>query len=535
VSEAEAKLAELIGALEAELVPLRRAANEAEWQLNVTGEDRWEEESTRLQTEIRSVLSRPDPYRQLKEALEGDGVDPLLRRQAVLLVNEHTPNQIPKETIERMVRLESSLTAQFSRFRAEVDGESLSENRIREILETSENEAERRRTWEASKQIGAEVEPELLELVRVRNDAARSLGYRNYYSMMLELDELDEDEVFGLLDRVVEGSQEPFERYKRGLDRQVAARFGISSDDLRPWHYVDPFFQEPPSTDLDLDPWFDGRSAEELARKFFSAVGFDVEPILARSDLYERDRKCQHAFCMDVDREGDVRVLCNLRPSEHWTHVLLHELGHAVYDVSVDPSLPYFLRTIAHIFVTEASAMMFGRLTRSGAWLSRYVDMPPEEAGANEAAMTSARSARLIHLARWVPVMAHMERALYSDPDQDLNGLWWSLVERFQLITPPGRAAPDWAAKIHFSVAPAYYHNYLLGELTASLFQAHILELLGGGRDAAQRLVESPEVGRFMTDRVYRLGSSKDWRGVIEDATGGALDPEPFITELAAV
>src|SRR5204862_47838 len=78
--ETEARLPGGIGALEAELVPLQRAANEAEWQLNVTGEDRWEEESTRLRTEIRSVLSRPDPYRQLKEALESDGVDPLLRR-----------------------------------------------------------------------------------------------------------------------------------------------------------------------------------------------------------------------------------------------------------------------------------------------------------------------------------------------------------------------------------------------------------------------------------------------------------------------
>ena len=448
-----------------------------------------------------------------------------------MLANEHAPNQISKETIERMVRLESSLTAQFSRFRAQLDGESLSENHIREILETSEDLEERRRTWEASKQIGAEVESELLDLVRVRNGAARDLGYRNYYSMMLELDELDEDEVFVILDRVVEGSQEPFERYKRELDGQIAARFGIEAGDLRPWHYADPFFQQPPSTDLDLDPWFD----EELGSSFFTAVGFDVRPILARSDLYEREGKCQHAFCMNVDRAGDVRVLCNLRSNEFWTGVLLHELGHAVYDVSIDPDLPYFLRTQAHIFVTEASAMLFGRLTRSGAWLTRYVGMPAEEARASEVAVSQARRARLLHLARWVPVMAHMERAVYDDPGQDLNGLWWDLVERFQLLArPDDRGGPDWAAKIHFSVAPAYYQNYLLGELTASLFQAHLFGLLGGGPDASERFVESAEVGTFLTDRVYRLGCSADWRDVIATATGRPLDPEPFIAELAA-
>ena len=161
--------------------------------------------------------------------------------------------------------------------------------------------------------------------------------------------------------------------------------------------------------------------------------------------------------------------------------------------------------------------------------------MPAEEARASEVAVSQARRARLLHLARWVPVMAHMERAVYDDPGQDLNGLWWDLVERFQLLArPDDRGGPDWAAKIHFSVAPAYYQNYLLGELTASLFQAHLFGLLGGGPDASERFVESAEVGTFLTDRVYRLGCSADWRDVIATATGRPLDPEPFIAELAA-
>jgi peptidyl-dipeptidase A len=131
--------------------------------------------------------------------------------------------------------------------------------------------------------------------------------------------------------------------------------------------------------------------------------------------------------------------------------------------------------------------------------------------------------------------MAHMERALYDDPGQDLNTLWWDLVERFQLLSrPEGRNAPDWAAKIHFSVAPAYYQNYLLGELTASQLQAHLLELLGGGAEAAERLVEDDAVGRYLNERVYRPGSSMDWRRLIESATGRPLDPEPFLADLAS-
>ena len=132
-------------------------------------------------------------------------------------------------------------------------------------------------------------------------------------------------------------------------------------------------------------------------------------------------------------------------------------------------------------------------------------------------------------------VMASFERALYADPEQDLNGLWWDLVERYQLVRrPDDRDEPDWAAKIHFSVAPVYYHNYLLGEMTASQLQAHILDVvLGGGSDARERFVSSREVGRFMREQVYATGASLDWRATLERATGRQLDPAPFIAELA--
>jgi peptidyl-dipeptidase A len=529
----DAVLAERIDALQAELEPLHKASAEAFWQLNVTGEKRWQEETARLRLEIRSLLSRPEPYRFLSAAAETRGGDPILHRQAVLLRNAHAEHQIPADKIERIVALETSLENRFNTFRADLDGRSVSDNELREILEHSDDAELRRRAWEASKQIGREIAEELRELVCTRNAAARELGWTSYYAMALELDELDEAEVFAILARVVEGSQRSWDEYKRELDVRQSARFGVAPADLRPWHYADPFFQEAPAEGADLDRWFEGRSIEELVTAYFDAVGFDVRSILARSDLYEREGKCQHAFCMDIDRAGDIRVLCNLRPTEYWVATMLHELGHAVYDAGIDPGLPFFLRSSAHLIVTEASAMLFGRLSRSPAWLTRYAGMPEDDARAVDVALAAGRRAQHLHLARWVPVMATFERELYRDPEQDLNGLWWDLVERFQSLTrPEGRDAPDWAAKIHLSVSPAYYQNYLLGEMTASQLQAHLLELLGGGDGVWERYVATPEVARFLDERVYRLGRSTDWRGAIEHATGRGLDPQPFLDEL---
>ena len=99
-----------------------------------------------------------------------------------------------------------------------------------------------------------------------------------------------------------------------------------------------------------------------------TAIGLDTAPILDRSDLFPRDGKCQHAFCIDVDREGDVRVLANVEPDRYWADTMLHEFGHGAYDLGFDRSLPWLLRD-CHLTTTEGIAMLIGRLARDAEWL----------------------------------------------------------------------------------------------------------------------------------------------------------------------
>ena len=92
--------------------------------------------------------------------------------------------------------------------------------------------------------------------------------------------------------------------------------------------------------------------------------------MIARSDLYEKPGKSPHAFCTDIDREGDVRVLANIVPNEYWMGTMLHELGHSVYSSKNIPrSLPYVLRSESHILTTEGVAMMFERFSKDADWL----------------------------------------------------------------------------------------------------------------------------------------------------------------------
>jgi peptidyl-dipeptidase A len=325
---------------------------------------------------------------------------------------------------------------------------------------------------------------------------------------------------------------------KAELDAEVAARLEVEPADLMPWHYDNPFFQEaPPSAKLDLDIFYDYYAKEDildLGEKFYSDIGLPIEKIAARSDLYEREGKDQHAFCIAIDRKGDVRTLLNIKPTCEWMDTLLHEMGHAVYYAGLDYSLPFNLREAAHIFTTEAVAMLFGALAKNPAWIATYTSTPQKKVDKYKDAILEQRRREQLIFARWTMVMFNFEKALYENPDQDLNKLWWDYVERFQLLTRPAdRDLPDWASKPHFTIAPVYYHNYMLGELFAAQLRSTLAKMAGHtGPTSELSFNQKTEFGKFLTNKVFKPGMRYPWPEFVKEATGEKLNPKYFASEV---
>ena len=220
-------------------------------------------------------------------------------------------------------------------------------------------------------------------------------------------------------------------------------------------------------------------------------------------------------------------MLVNLAPTVRWLETMLHELGHAVYDLGIDPDLHWLLREPAHILMTEAIAMLHGRQARDPALLERYAGVSGEIAGHPANDVVGRR--HLLVSTPWIQVMTRFERDLYADPDADHSARWWHLVERYQLVQrPPGDRQHDWAAKLHLAIAPVYYHNYLLGEVTASQLLAWLQAETGASSPA-----QAPaEYGRLLRDSVFSPGASLRWDALVERATGRPLDTRAFVDGL---
>jgi peptidyl-dipeptidase A len=515
--------------LESRVSEIEIEFHRAYWDSQVDATEANERRRAELELELRRLKGDPDTLAAVNSALDDQVYDPVLRRQLEVMRLSLTGNQMGEEQRTRLVELSSSVEGDFASFRPEVDGRRVNDNDILEILGESNDEPLRRRAWEASKEIGSHVAGRVREIVRVRNQAAHDLGYGDYYLMSLDLQELDVEWLFGLLGELETLTAESYRGWKAELDNALRKRFDV--DELRPWHYADPFFQNLPTDGrVDLDDLLKTREAVDLAKQTFAGWGVSIDGVLRASDLYPREGKCQHAFCLDVDRSGeDVRILANVVPGERWTEVVLHESGHAAYDVAIEKSLPYTIRRAAHTFVTEAIAIMSGRLVRDPQWLVRIAGQDEGTVAAIKPQLRRANAAQSLLFARWGLVMSHFERALYADPEADLDSLWLELVDRFQLVPPPPDDAVRqgaWASKIHLAVAPVYYHNYLLGEMLASQLRATVERECGG-------FIGEPSAGQFFVDRIFRSGSLLRWDALIEEATGRSLSAADFAGDVA--
>jgi len=410
----------------------------------------------------------------------------------------------------------------------------MTENEVRNVLKTSKDSARRKAVWEASKAVGGVLEADLKELVRLRNEAAVKLGFKNFHGLQLFLNEQNGDDLIKLFDELDDLTRAPFAAAKADIDIRLAKDLGIKVGELMPWHYHDPFFQETPSVfAADLDAPYVKADLLALCRDFYAGIGLPIDRVITSSDLYEKKGKSPHAFCTDIDREGDVRVLANVKQNDYWASTLLHEFGHSVYSSkNIPAALPYVLRSESHILTTEGIAMMFERLSKRADFLIKMKIKVDEARVFDETGAKTLRY-RLLIFSRWCQVMLRFEKGMYENPEQNLNKLWWDLVEKYQLLRRPlGRHAPDYASKIHIVSAPVYYHNYMMGELFASqLHHAIAREVAKAADPNTVVYAGNKAVGDFLKKKVFEPGRTLTWNELTRFATGETLNPKAFAAD----
>ncbi len=524
------KLKELLETFVAKIRSKSEQVNRAVWLLETTESEDAAFLLATLEAELKILYSDPTIYDKLTSLDQDESItNPLLKRVLNVLIRSFKSNMLPEEMIKEISTKEALLSQAYGTFRPTFEGKKVSENDLLDILKNENDIDRRKRTWAASKEIGNHLAPQILKIVKLRNNAAHRLGYSDYYSMQLELQEVDKKWLLSIFNELAEASQEAYRSTLNHINAQLANRYKVPIMSLGPWAWSDPFCQEDPlASDFGFDNLLEEIDTVKVCQDFYHTIRLHIKNIIPQSDLFERQNKNQHAFCLHLDRYDDVRILANIRPSFRWLDTMLHELGHGVYDLGYDPQLPWILRDPPHMITTEAMALIAGRQAYDPRYLQAIL---PNVKGLEKILrqIKESQNRRQLLFSRWVMVMVHFEANLYANPEQDLNALWWSLVQKYQGICPPARIEQnDWATKYHIGLAPVYYHSYLLGEMFASMLQETLFEITN-----TTGLYGNEKVGAFLQEKLFRPGNRFSWNKLIQYCTQKELEGGAWLREFA--
>lgn len=169
--------------------------------------------------------------------------------------------------------------------------EEMSSVGLRSKLRVDPDEAVRKACWEGLNKIGDFVcDHGFVELVKVRNQYARALGYKDYYDYKVtQAEGFGKDELFSILDTLEKGSRPIMEKAR---ERFAAEKGGASS--LEPWNQS---FLMAGETTKKMDPYFPFEKAVEQWGRSFAKMNISYRGAQMDLDLLDRKRKYSNGFC----------------------------------------------------------------------------------------------------------------------------------------------------------------------------------------------------------------------------------------------
>ncbi len=490
--------------LDRRLEKFDRAILAAEWDL-FTGRSRRGSET--WQVRRAELLSDPRLLEWVRRALQ-HVEPPLVHRRLELLERILLDTHVEQDP--EIVRRRSAAVRRLVAFRPEWKGRRVERSVVLRAMRESTRETERRTAYYASEPVHRALEGTLRELVRLRNDRARALGFRSFAHLRLGFLGLTPER----LEELSASAMVPAPAAVRALRDRYQAETGSGS-----WH-----------------PW-DFSHAREL-RVPLPATSFPRRGMLPRILAavaewgFRTDRMHFRLVYHDLPAGGltlapdpprDVRIL--VHPQGGWlAHLgMFHEVGHAVHSASIRAPR-HLLRWHENVpgfgAFHEGIGALFEELANNADWLA---GRPGISRGRAEAFERSARDAVLLE-APWHASWFGIEQALYRAPDRDPME---AIQRRERRLFGYDDYRPLSFVDSFFIKSPIYAQNYLLASLFARQLAETLRERFGSP------IWPNRKVGPWLAREWFAPGSIYDWIPRVRELTGRPYGAEAFRRSVA--
>ncbi len=413
-------------------------------------------------------------------------------------------------------------------------------NRLGLMIGTAPEETDRKAALEALRSMERFVlDNGFLDLVKMRNRLARTMGFEDFYAYRVQLNEgFSVDELFKILDLFESQSRKTCQA---SIDKVIASH-GKSA--LEPWNFR--YFV---SGDLEkqLDPYFDFEASVERWARSFARLGVDFRKAKLTVDLVNRSGKYHNGFMHApfpsfVDENGfrsaRINFTANAVPGQIGSgkralETLFHEGGHAAHFSNVEMPAVAFSQEYSptSMAFAETQSMFMDHLVSDPQWLGRYARTKEGSVIPADLIETVVRKDRAY--AAWnvrsLMVVPYGERAIYAIPDDQRT------VDRVIQVV---RSAEDRLAMTHGHSRPilsvphllsgessATYHGYVLALFAVEQTRQHFMR-----RDGF--IADNPKVGPELATRYWKPGNSKTLFEFVRGLTGEDFSAKAMLTHV---
>lgn len=455
-----------------------------------------------------------------------------------------------KEVVGKRIKAENLQMEKLYGFTYLVDSIPVTTGDIDESLRTLNVPSERLKWWEASKEVGKELNTGLLELRNLRNASVQGLHFENYFQYQVSDYGMSTDEMMTLLEQFIYQIWPLYRELHTWARYELAERYQAPEvPDMIPAHWLPNRWGQDWSElvvlkGVDLDSTLKSYPPSwiiEQGEEFYKSLGFRSLPqsFYEKSSLYPLPsgsdyKKNNHASAWHMDLQKDVRCLMSVTPTAEYYETVHHELGHIYYYLTYStPNVPILLRSGANRAFHEAIGSLMGLASMQRPFLiERGLADKNDTIDRNQILLKEALN-YIVFIPFSAGVMSHFEKTLYSTSidTAGFNKKWWELKLQYQGIVPPyerGSKYNDAATKTHINDDAAQYYDYALSYVL--LFQLHqyIATNILNQDPHATNYFGSKKTGDFLKN-LMESGANNDWRKLLKDNLGSDLSAQALV------
>lgn len=409
-----------------------------------------------------------------------------------------------------------------------------SENKMRSIVATHPDEAIRKACFDAMQQFPHDTLDDYVELLKIRNEFARALGYEDFYDYKLQtVEEMTKKQVFGIFEDIYEKTKYAFADVRKLEESKPGLR--------KPWNFS---YMTSGNFSKEEDPYFQFEDALSYWGRSFSALGVNYQGGTMQLDLLDRKGKYNNGFChqpVPVHYIHGKRMpaassfTCNVVPGQigsgfQGLNTLFHEGGHAADFLNAEVKDVCLNHEYAPCTISwaETHSQFMDTISSSIEWKTRYAKNAEGKAYPFE---LFERKVRALHSLRPLDMMGICRVVFYEKEIYECK----NITKEFVLETARKvyKKCFDFSEDalsilntphIYAWNSSAYYHGYGLADLALEQWREYFFKKYG-------YIVDNPNIGKEMM-KVWKLGSLHSTDEFVKKATGKSLRPDAYLRNI---